>query len=100
MSSIAELERKVRFVIAEPRDLPEDRLYAKEWRLIEEIKQELSEGRRCQVFAVYTRKRDVTARLQRILSEQGIRTAVLRARSIPRSEKPGTQSRSRRECRS
>jgi hypothetical protein len=35
--------------------------------------------RRCQVFAVYTHKRDVTARLQHILSNEGIRSAVLRA---------------------
>ncbi|MBZ5682882.1 MAG: hypothetical protein LAO24_22545 [Acidobacteriia bacterium] len=74
-----ELKRKVRFVIAEPRDLPEDRIYSKERRLIEEIKKELAEGRRCQVFAVYTQKHDVTARLQRILSNEGIHTAVLRA---------------------
>jgi superfamily II DNA or RNA helicase len=70
---------KVKFVIAETRDLPEDQLYSKERRLIEEIKKELAEGRRCQVFAVYTRKHDVTARLQRILSNEGIRAAVLRA---------------------
>src|SRR5581483_2112972 len=74
-----ELKRKVRFVIAEPRDLPEDRIYSKERRLFEEIKRELIEGRRCQVFAVYTQKHDVTARLQRILCDEGIRTAVLRA---------------------
>jgi superfamily II DNA or RNA helicase len=74
-----ELKRKVRFVIAEPRDLPEDRIYSKERRLIEEIKKELAEGRRCQVFAVYTQKHDVTARIQRILSDEGLRTAVLRA---------------------
>src|SRR5579864_1885047 len=74
-----ELKRKVRFVIAEPRDLPEDRIYSKERRLIEEIKNELAEGRRCQVFAVYTQKHDVTARLQRILCNEGLRTAVLRA---------------------
>ena len=74
-----ELKRKVRFVIAEPRDLPEDRIYSKERRLIEEIRKELAEGRRCQVFAVYTQKHDVTARLQRILSNEGLRTAVLRA---------------------
>jgi len=66
-------------VIAEPRDLPEDRIYSKERRLIDEIKKELAEGRRCQVFAVYTQKHDVTARLQRILSNEGLRTAVLRA---------------------
>jgi superfamily II DNA or RNA helicase len=74
-----ELKRKVRFVIAEPRDLPEDRIYSKERRLIEEIRKELADGRRCQVFAVYTQKHDVTARIQRILDNEGIRTAVLRA---------------------
>jgi hypothetical protein len=74
-----ELKRNVRFVIAETQDLPEDQLYSKERKLIEEIRKELAEGRRCQVFAVYTQKHDVTARLQRILSNEGIRTAVLRA---------------------
>src|SRR5229473_1059317 len=74
-----ELKRRVAFVIAEPRDLPEDLIYSKERRLIEEINKELAEGRRCQVFAVYTQKHDVTARLQRILSNEGIRTAVLRS---------------------
>ena len=36
-----------------------------------EIKRELAEGRRCQVFAVYTQKHDVTARLRQILADQG-----------------------------
>jgi superfamily II DNA or RNA helicase len=74
-----ELRRRVRFVIAETKDLPEDFLYSKERRLIEEIKRELAEGRRCQVFAVYTQKHDTTARLQQILASEGIRTAVLRS---------------------
>ena len=74
-----DLKRNAPFVIAETRDLPQDRLYSKERRLIDEIKTELAEGRRCQVFAVYTQKHDVTARLQQILSNEGIRTAVLRA---------------------
>ena len=74
-----ELKRNVRFVIAETRDLPEEQLYSKERKLIEEIRKELAEGRRCQVFAVYTQKHDVTARLQRILTNEGIRTTVLRA---------------------
>jgi hypothetical protein len=74
-----ELKRNVRFVIAETRDLPEEQLYSKERRLIEEIKKELAEGRRCQIFAVYTQKHDVTARLARVLSKKGIRTEVLRA---------------------
>src|SRR6266478_1836634 len=74
-----ELKRNVRFIIAETRDLPAEQLYSKERKLIEEVKRELAEGHRCQVFAVYTQKRDVTARLERILSNEGIRTAVLRA---------------------
>ena len=74
-----ELKRNVRFVIAESQDLPEEQLYSKERKLIDEIKKELAEGRRCQVFAVYTQKHDVTARLQRILRNEGIRTAVLKA---------------------
>ncbi len=74
-----ELKRNVRFIIAETRDLPEEQLYSKERRLIEEIRRELAEGRRCQVFVVYTQKHDVTARLERILSNEGIRAAVLRA---------------------
>ena len=73
------LKRKVSFVIAETRDLPEHRLHSKERRLIEEIKTELAQGRRCQVFAVYTHKHDVTARLQHILSNEGIHSALLRA---------------------
>jgi superfamily II DNA or RNA helicase len=75
----SEVNRNVSFIIAETRDLPEDQLYFKERRLIEEIKKELAGGRHCQVFAVYTQKHDVTARMQRILINEGIRTAVLRA---------------------
>jgi hypothetical protein len=74
-----EVKRNASFVIAETQDLPEDQLYSKERKLIEEVKKELAEGRHCQVFAVYTLKHDVTARLHRILSNEGIRTAVLRA---------------------
>src|SRR6476661_7566538 len=74
-----QLQRKVKFLIAHTRELPQDRLYAKERRLVKEVKQELAEGRRCQVFAVYTQKHDVTARLRQILENEGIRTAVLKA---------------------
>lgn len=53
--------------------------YSKERRLVEEIKKELAEGRRCQVFAVYTQERDVTSRLERILREEGISCAIMRS---------------------
>jgi hypothetical protein len=72
-----ETHRRERFVIAEPQDLDESVLYAKERRLLEEAKFSLSRGRKVHVFAVYTRTRDVTRRLERILQHEGIRVAVL-----------------------
>lgn len=73
----AETHRRECFVIAEPEDLDQNRLYAKERRLLGEVQSSLSRGRKVQVFAVYTRTRDVTRRLERILQREGIRVAVL-----------------------
>jgi hypothetical protein len=70
-------QRRERFLIAETPDLNEDHVYAKERRLVEEVKVELGRGRRCQIYAVYTQKRDVTQRLERILTNEGIRVALL-----------------------
>ncbi|MCZ2079324.1 MAG: helicase C-terminal domain-containing protein [Bryobacterales bacterium] len=72
-----------RFVISEPADLDENFIYAKERRLIDETKKEIASGRNVQVFAVYTRKRDVTRRLQQLLLNEGIRTEVLTAEISP-----------------
>jgi superfamily II DNA or RNA helicase len=71
-----------RFVIAETVDLDPNGNYAKEHALIEEVKTQLARGRKCQIFAVYTHKHDVTARLEQLFLKDGIRAAILRA-SIP-----------------
>lgn len=72
-----ETGRRERFVIAEPQDLDQNVLYAKERKLLEEVHSGLSRGRKVHVFAVYTRTRDVTRRLERILQREGIHVAVL-----------------------
>src|SRR5713226_2425320 len=72
-----ETGERERFVIADPADLDEEFVYAKERRLLKEVKAELHQGRRVQIFAVYTQKRDVTQRLNGILSREGIRVEVL-----------------------
>jgi len=72
-----ETQQRERFLIAETRDLSEEHVYAKERRLVEEVQAELARGRRCQIYAVYTQKRDVTRRLERILTNEGIRVALL-----------------------
>ena len=53
-------------------------MYAKERRLIEDIRGELGRGRRCQVYATFTGEHDVAARLERVLRQAGLRVAVLR----------------------
>jgi hypothetical protein len=78
-----ESHRRVQFLIAHTQDLREDVVYAKERQLIEHIKDDLSRGRKCQVYAVYTGKRDVTGRLERILSKEGIRASVLTTQVPP-----------------
>jgi hypothetical protein len=72
-----ETQRREKFLIAQTPDLNENHTYAKERRLVEEVKAEVTRGRRCQIYAVYTQKRDVTRRLEQILLNEGIRVAVL-----------------------
>jgi hypothetical protein len=71
--------RMVSFFVTEPEDLPEADTYAKEQRLIEDIREELRQGRRTQVYATFTGKHDVTGRLERVLQQEGCRVAVLRS---------------------
>jgi hypothetical protein len=78
-----ETQRREPFLIAATRDLDENFVYAKERRLVEEIKSSLERGRKVQVFAVYTQKRDVTRRLESILAKEGIRVAVLTTQVAP-----------------
>jgi len=80
-----EMQRREKFLIAETVDLNDQHVYAKERRLVEEVKAELARGRRCQIYAVYTQKRDVTRRLERILSNEDIRVAVLTTDVPPES---------------
>ena len=67
------------FLVTTAPDLSEDFVYAKERKLIEDIRGELRQGRRCQVYATFTGEHDVAARLERVLRQAGLRVAVLRA---------------------
>ena len=78
-----ETQRREPFLIAATRDLDQNLVYAKERRLVEEIKSSLERGRKVQVYAVYTQKRDVTRRLESILAKEGIRVAVLTTQVAP-----------------
>jgi hypothetical protein len=71
-----------KFFVARPEELAQEAVYAKEKALIDDIREELRQGRRCQVYATFTGERDVNGRLEKILSAAGFRVAVLRA-SVP-----------------
>jgi hypothetical protein len=72
----------VKFLVTVPENLTREALYAKERALIADVKEELRQGRRCQVYATYTGEKDVTGRLETVLRKEGIRVAVLRS-SVP-----------------
>jgi superfamily II DNA or RNA helicase len=78
-----ETQRREPFLITETADLDQEQVYAKEQFLIDEVRAELQHGRRCQIYAVYTQKRDVTHRLEQILTKEGVRVAVLRTEVPP-----------------
>lgn len=71
-----------KFLVARPQELRQDVVYPKESSLIEDVRNELRQGRRCQVYATYTGEKDVNGRLEQVLSAAGLRVAVLRA-SVP-----------------
>jgi hypothetical protein len=64
-------------IISSPPELDRQFVYAKERRLIEEVKAELAAGRKCQIFAVYTQRYDVTHRLRELLAAEGIHVEIL-----------------------
>jgi hypothetical protein len=74
--------RLVPFLVTTAPDLPEEAIFPKERRLVEDIREELRQGRRCQVYATFTGEYDVAGRLERILIQAGFRVAVLRP-SVP-----------------
>jgi hypothetical protein len=51
--------------------------------LLAEVRLELAQGRKCQIFTVYTQKRDVTRRLCDLLEAGGIRAEVLTTQVAP-----------------
>jgi superfamily II DNA or RNA helicase len=72
-----------KILISRPEDLDRSVHYAKERRLIEEVRRELAQRRLCQIFAVYTKKRDVTQHLRDLLEREGIRAEVLSTQIPP-----------------
>ena len=68
-----QLGRLEPFLVTTAPDLSKDFVYAKERKLIEDIRGELRQGRRCQVYATFTGEHDVAARLESASSGRAAR---------------------------
>ena len=62
--------------------LSEDRLYPKEKALVDLVAAERMEGRRVLVYATHTGTRDITGRMDDILTRHGFRVAVMKADTV------------------
>jgi SNF2 family DNA or RNA helicase len=75
-------QRFHKFFVARPEELGREAVYAKEKALIDDIREDLNQGRRCHAYATYTGEKGVNERLEHVLSAAGFRVAVLRS-SVP-----------------
>ena len=62
--------------------LSEDKLYPKEKALVDLVAAERLEGRRVLVYATHTGTRDITERMDDILTRHGFRVAVMKADAV------------------
>ena len=69
-------------VIVQVPPLSEEKLYPKEKALIDLVAAERMEGRRVLVYATHTGTRDITARMDDILTRHGFRVAVMKADAV------------------
>jgi len=77
------LHPQTKELIVVPEELPKDRLYNKERKLLELVRDSLSEKHKVFTYAQYTGTKDVTSRLQGLLMDEGIDAEVLRATVKP-----------------
>ena len=69
-------------VLAQVPPLSEDRLYPKEKALVDLVAAERLEGRRVLVYVTHTGTRDITGRMDDILTRHGFRVAVMKADAV------------------
>ena len=69
-------------VIVQVPPLSEEKLYPKEKALVDLVAAERLEGRRVLVYVTHTGTRDITARMEDILTRHGFRVAVMKADAV------------------
>ena len=70
-------------LLAQVPPLPAEKLYPKEQALVDLVVAERLQGRRVLVYATHTGTRDITGRMESILTRHGFRVAVMKADAVP-----------------
>ena len=81
--------------------LSEEKLYPKEKALIDLVAAERMEGRRVLVYVTHTGTRDITGRMDDILTRHGFRVAVMKADAVApdkQGEVGGGEGQAGRRC--
>jgi SNF2 family DNA or RNA helicase len=65
-------------VVAAPKNLTKEKIYTKERKFVDLVKDEVSKGRKVFTYCQYTGIKDITSRLEKILLDEGINTDILR----------------------
>ena len=76
-------------VIVQVPPLSEERLYPKEKALVDLVAKERMEGRRVLVYVTHTGTRDITGRMDDILTRHGFRVAVMKADAVAPDQEGG-----------
>ena len=70
-------------IIAIPKELSKEKVYAKEEQLIKLVLQEIGQGRRVFIYCQYTNTKDITTRLKETLQKNGVKAEILRSSTAP-----------------
>lgn len=82
-------DKKTGEIIASAPALSEERIYPKERRLIDLVREELSNGRRALLYVTHTETRDITGRLQKLLLSEGVPVVVLKSHTVSPERREG-----------
>ena len=85
-------------VVTMPPDLPEQQRYPKEKAMLDIVRSEVSEGRRCFIFCTFTGKRDITPRIEDVLSSEGIQAVTLKSTVAPERREAWVEDRVKEGC--
>ncbi|MCR9292019.1 MAG: polymorphic toxin-type HINT domain-containing protein [bacterium] len=73
--------------IVTPKELDRDMIRPKERQMMDFVRSEVSQGRKCAIFCEMTDKRDVQPRVQELLKRVGVTSAILRSGKVPTTKR-------------